>query len=631
MEIDLLLMIALLTLPGLAVLGLLPAGDPWGRGYRLLAAPGLSLAVIALLFEGAWAAGLRLDAMAMVVVLVVSAPFADWSLRGQPSPAVAVMPRAAWWRRVARPESLPPALFLLILALTATSRFAAISGLQVPLWWDSVHHATIVQLMLDNGGIFSSWQPYAPLSTFTYHFGFHAAAAAAAWLTGLSAAATVLIFGQVLNICAVPVAYLLAARLTGRPWAGVVAALVTGLVSLTPAYNVNWGRYTQLAGQILLPVAMLLLIQAVESGGWRRVLLAAIAAGGLAVTHYRVAVFFGAFVIAHMMIRAVQRRGCWADLAAGIGRLATVTAAAFLLVAPWANLLFQITVPRYLERWLGPVAPSSAQWQATYNSLRDVDAIIPAYLLWPAVIGLALGFVLKQRAAFLMALWVGGMFLSANPGWLGLPGTGEISNHAVLIGLYIPISCAIGLLAALLLERTGRLARPAVALAAILVIIAGAWGASESARVVNPYFQLVTSADLSAMDWIRQNTPASARFLANSERAFNGTTVVGTDAGWWLPLLARRQNNVPPMIYATERSWPPGFAEKTNQLEEIVRTSGPASPRALDALRAAGVTHVYVGSRAGGYLKADELSASAAFQRIYDIAGVSVFALRTAP
>lgn len=623
MERGLLPVAALLTLPGLAVMALLPASSGWGPGHRLLAAPGTSLAVIALLFEGAWAVGLRLDATAMFVLLGVSAPVAAWALIRRPS-GPAPQPR------LSVSTVLLPALFLVILGLTAYSRFAAISGIAVPLWWDSVHHTTIVQLLLDNGGIFSSWQPYVPLSTFTYHFGFHAATAAAAWLTGLTAPAAVLIFGQVLNVAAVPVGYLLAARLTGRPWAGVVAALVTGLVSLTPAYYVNWGRYTQLAGQIILPVAMLLLMEAVETGGWRRVLLAAVAAAGLALTHYRVAVFFGAFVLAYLLVRVYQRWGRWSALAAEIGRVITVAAAAFLLVAPWAYRLFNITVPRYLERWLGPVAPSSAEWLATYNSLRDVDPILPPYILWPTLAGLALGLVLKQRAAFLLVLWVEGLFLSANPGWLGLPGTGEITNHAVLIGLYLPASCAIGLLVALVLDRARRLAVPATALAAALTLIIASWGALESAKVVNPFFQLVTPADLNAFDWIRQNTPSTARFLVNSERAYNDTTVVGTDAGWWLPLLAHRQNNVPPMIYASERSLPPGFAERTNDLEEIVRTGGATTPPALAALRSAGITHVFVGSR-GGYLKPDELIASPDYQPLYDVAGAGVFALRPAP
>ena len=74
----------------------------------------------------------------------------------------------------------------------------------------------------------------------------------------------VLLFGQMVNAATVPVAYLLAQRLTGRAWAGVLAALVTGLVSLMPAYYVNWGRYTQLAGQLILPVLMILTVETVE-------------------------------------------------------------------------------------------------------------------------------------------------------------------------------------------------------------------------------------------------------------------------------------------------------------------------------------------------------------------------------
>ena len=122
--------------------------------------------------------------------------------------------------------------------------------------------------------------------------------------------------------------------------------------------------------------------------------------------------------------------------------------------------------------------------------------------------------------------------------------------------------------------------------------------------MVNPFFQLVTAADLRAMAWIRQNTPADAVFLANSERAYGGRTVVGTDAGWWLPLLAGRRGTVPVMLYLDEGSSPPGLAQRTNDLEETVRTRGPTSAEGLAALRQAGVTHVFVGAR-GGYLKAE--------------------------
>ena len=53
----------------------------------------------------------------------------------------------------------------------------------VPLWGDSQQHSTIVQLILDHGGLFDDWAPYADIQSLTYHFGFHAFAASIAWLT----------------------------------------------------------------------------------------------------------------------------------------------------------------------------------------------------------------------------------------------------------------------------------------------------------------------------------------------------------------------------------------------------------------------------------------------------------------
>ena len=52
--------------------------------------------------------------------------------------------------------------------------------------------------------MFSSWQPYAALQTFTYHFGFHTFVAFYTWLTGSPIFAAVLAAGQLMNLLAVP-------------------------------------------------------------------------------------------------------------------------------------------------------------------------------------------------------------------------------------------------------------------------------------------------------------------------------------------------------------------------------------------------------------------------------------------
>jgi hypothetical protein len=617
-------------LPGYALLNIWPREEGFGLGARLLASPAASMAVIPLVFLTCYALGFGLDGPRIALLLAVSAPFAarglwlDLRMAQWPSGAAeACDPRRSLGRALTWLASPAPLLFY-VLALAVGSRFWSVRDLVMPNWWDSVHHTFIVQLILDHGGLFSSWEPYAPLTTFTYHFGFHSAVASLSWLSGLAAPQAVLVFGQVLNGLAVLGAYLLAQRLTGRPWAGLLAALVTGLVSLMPAYYVNWGRYTQLAGQIILPALMVVTVEAVERGGRRRLAVMAILAAGLALTHYRVAIFYGAFVLALLLVRAWQNRRAPRILGTELARTATAALAALALTAPWTWNLWVNLVPRHVQHLAAAVTPQGAQWLATYNSIRDLDYILPSYLMWPALTGLAVGMWRRQRAAFLMLLWVAGVFVAANPYWLGLPGTGEVSNHAVLIALYVPVSVCIGLLGAAILDILPRLEPLLRALMAVIVILASLWGAREVGGVVNPYFALVKRADLPALAWIKDNAPSSARFLVNSEPAYGGGTEVGTDAGWWLPLLADRQNTLPPLLYGNEQGAASGYAAGVHQLAQAVRDGSAGSPAVLQALRAAGVTHVFVGAR-GGYLKPQDLAALPAYETEFHLGDAWVF------
>ena len=77
------------------------------------------------------------------------------------------------------------------------------------------------QLLADHGGLFSSWQPYAPLKTFTYHFGYHADVAWLHWLSGTPTTHGVLIIGQLQSALVVPMTYLLARRTVGGERAGL--------------------------------------------------------------------------------------------------------------------------------------------------------------------------------------------------------------------------------------------------------------------------------------------------------------------------------------------------------------------------------------------------------------------------
>src|SRR4030043_566280 len=155
----------------------------------------------------------------------------------------------------------PDLVLVLIIVLLFFARFWDTRGLIAPMWGDSVQHTAIVQLMLDNQGLFTSWLPYAPYETLSMHFGFPAASALIAWLTGISSAQAVLYAGQLFIVFAALAVYPITVRLTnGNRWAGVVSVIAAGLLSPMPSYYINWGRYAQLAGQVILPILLWLVL-----------------------------------------------------------------------------------------------------------------------------------------------------------------------------------------------------------------------------------------------------------------------------------------------------------------------------------------------------------------------------------
>jgi hypothetical protein len=171
--------------------------------------------------------------------------------------------------RIRRGERLPPLDWidlglLAIMLLTLGVRLAMARDLAAPAWVDPVHHATIVRLIAEHGAYPQSYDPYVAANTASYHPGFHGLVAVFGWLSGLGLAQSMLLLGQVLNALIVPAVYLLAVVLTRDRLAGLIAGLAVGFLTPMPAYYTSWGRYTQLAGLLILPACAALLIKLLE-------------------------------------------------------------------------------------------------------------------------------------------------------------------------------------------------------------------------------------------------------------------------------------------------------------------------------------------------------------------------------
>jgi len=153
---------------------------------------------------------------------------------------------------------------------------------------------------------------------------------------------------------------------------------------------------------------------------------------------------------------------------------------------------------------------------------------------------------------------------------------------------------------------------------------------------IPPTFAMVTRPDNRAMAWIRENTPENASFLVEGFLIYNGASIVGSDAGWWIPLLAHRQNTMPPQ-YAilNEASIQPDYTQRMVALVKKLETIPLDSPEGVDLLRGKGITHVYIGQGQGevGFgvtqlFSPDELLDSQDYKLIYHQDRVYVFALK---
>lgn len=557
-------------------------------------------------------------------------------------------------------------LFGFLLTLACYTRWEHIRQLILPNWVDSLHHTMIALLLVEQGRLPATYAPYISAGLFSYHWGFHALAAWLSWLVGatqsLAVAQVVLAFGQALNVLALPMLYLAGRILFNSRRAGFFAAALGMFVSWYPAYYVAWGRYTHLAGLLLLAPAALAIWKLaaphpIRRGWWW---LLVICSAGLILVHVRIAVFLVALALVIALV--VLARRTWQPFV----RWAAAAAATLLLVAPW--LLTLSAHPRLPNAVLGSIV-STRTW-------ADALAEIPWALVWVpgirAVVGVATGGVSLllatdqpgwSRMAALgwllviaglawwswsrgravsstrRALW-GYLLLLAwgvtvvallNLDLLGWRRLAFLTPGAVAISVFVPACLAAGGLLAwgcglLTPVRGGKLT---VVTLTTVILVAGlsVWGATRMRDVVNPETVLVDPADLTALEWVREHVPADAKFAVNTRR-WLGNTYAGSDAGYWLPILTGRGSVLPPALYTITTS--PAVVLEINEFLEPWAEVETIDAAEAARLQAAGVTHLFIGSR-GGELRPDALMNNPWLRLIYDADSVYIFELQAPP
>jgi hypothetical protein len=376
-------------------------------------------------------------------------------------------------------------------------------------------------------------------------------------------------------------------------------------------YYLNWGRYTQLTGQVILPAVVLLAWARLESDqqDWPLTTLCWITLGGLALTHVRVLFFLLTFVAAFSLVnlrrirlQSIVLRAFWL----GIG--------GFVLSLPW---LLHLYAGEYMNIFTTQVTTPPSQisnFTQQYNSIGDIMSYLPALIWILLLLAAAWGFWRRERDAVVLSLWWFLLLLAANPQWMGLPGAGALSSFAVLIAAYIPAGILIGAAAGWAIneiqeETSGRsltatstksLGWLGSAFLVTLILVSGLWFARKQLQVIEPLrFSLATRSDLRAVKWIGENTVSEAGFLVNSFFAYGGSLIAGSDGGWWIPLLTQRQSTQPPLNYGMEDGPIPDYRVWINKVPGMIINKGINHQDTLELLKERKINYVYIGQQQG--------------------------------
>jgi hypothetical protein len=593
-------------------------------GVRWGLALALSLSVLPLAWLWVTVLGMRLSAVMVAVSYGLVGLALLWRLWA----------RARRWRlnvtadgaRLIVTKSRPAVTLAIIVLISLAVRLLAMRDLAFPSWVDSPHHALIVSLMTASGRVPANYLPLLPIDTFIYHFGFHSLAATLEWLTGWSAPALFLMLGQVLNALILLSIYTFVTVITRQLRAGLVAAFFVGLVSLFPAYYVSWGRYTQLVGAVILCPALAAawaLVPppgpaAADSERQKRagILVVALLAAGLVLTHYRVLSFFA---VAVLVMLALGGRGGW--------RLVLLAALlAGLLAAPWLLRLATQALPPALG------GPGGLAAEAGYNALPTAyfESVLERGWFIAAALAAAYGLWQRARPVWFALAWTVVTFALLNIG----PGTWLVNNNSWTIMLFVPGSLLLGwgsdnvLRAVQSISQTTYWLRRLTGLALSagfvgLISWATLQGMAAQIAMANPVTVLAEQADAQAIDWIGKNTPAASIFLISGWEWSPGIWS-GSDGGAWLWPLIGRRTTLPPVDYI-EAADLKREVNQFNQQASGLKVAG--SPEMLALLRANGITHVFIGAR-GGFLKPELFAADSHYQLLYTNGPTWVFAMR---
>ncbi len=605
-------LILMFTLPGWAMLAIKDSWRQWSALQRWCIAISASIAFYPVLFYVARFAlpFLTLGPYKLGALLIACSAFIAWRMRTE-------------WRETfafEQTEWIAIALF----GMTLFTRFWIIRDHPYPAWSDSLHHTLLTQLTATQGQLPINMEPYFPIPLGQYHLGLYSLSTIVQWLARVPAHTALLWTAQALNgLCGLSV-YLALDRKVGRTGA-IVGTATVGLLSHQPAFHVNWGRFTQLSSQTIVLVAWVVTYEAIKS--WKQPWtehraqivwntgMATLLNSAVFLLHFRVAGFYAPLLIIsvawEMWKAREEKRVRYVALGTTI---LGVCSLAIISPVLWDALRI------YVSTRLTPIQISFDEIVNTTESFYEFSwqmvLIVAArsWLISLTVLSSIIALLRRNKTAIMMLLWTAALLCLGQAYLLRISLIAFTNMGAVLAILYLPISLVVGIAAEESLTITPSRWRDLARRAIVALVLIASFAASHiRVTEIIPFRHLITSADITAMDWINKNTPSDATFAVNTY-FWLPLAPHGTDAGYWIPYFTGRQTTAGAMILNLADWNYKELVIKMSQAEERLETDNTA----VEDLRNFGVDYVYIGKK--GDFSGPGLDAA----RIAQAEGVSV-------
>jgi hypothetical protein len=617
------ILLALLLLPGWAMLAFTGLWRRWDGLQRWIVAIGLSIAFYPVLFYTTRSVmpfltfgPYKMSAMFFLCLIIIG-----WRIGED-------------WKRQISFDCLEWAA-LAIFGMTMFTRFWIIRDHPYPAWSDSLHHAILTRLTAVQGQLPTTMESYFPIPLDQYHLGLYSLTATTQWLAQVPAHTALLWTAQALNgLCGLGV-YLVLDRKVGRLGA-VVGAAVVGLWSHQPAWYVNWGRFTQLSSQTILLIAWLVTWEAIASWSlsWQEhriqilwnTAFAALLTSVVFLLHFRVAVFYLPLLAMSVVweLWKARKKGVFPSVFLGITLIGVL---ALILITPtlWKAMRVHISTSlEYAQMDLAPDEISAAVEQFFKYEWSSVPLLVAQpWLLWIACFGAVIGLWKLNKLVIASFVWIVVLYSLGNSYVWGISFLNFTNLGAVLIMLYLPIGLIVGSMMETLALYNQRWRDYYTQGIIALTLVIGFTTSHIRATDIDLSRYFITSADIEAMQWIKDNTPEDALFAVNTH-FWLSQAPHGTDAGYWIPYFTGRRTTAGVMLLNLASQ---EYKSKiVSMSQSVMRLEN--DDRALSGLQAQGVDYIYIGQRGdffGSGLKPEQLKQIQELELLYQNADVAIF------